>query len=219
MYLDFEQIIAHSSPCNRAFFTRDDVVLIAQELVGKLLVVRHENVALVERIVETEAYRGADDKGCHSFIHGLTDRTAVMFEEGGCAYVYICYGMHQMLNVVTNVKGQGDAVLIRAVAPVLGLDKMKAWRHWQGKTVNYQLSGGPGKVGQLLGIDKRWNGTSFVEEGSPMQIRDDGYEGALTQTPRVGMSSRVADYANKPWRFYIAGHPCVSRPLNLRYDY
>lgn len=202
---------------SKEFYTRHDVLLIAEELVGKIIKTTINGAVTTARIVETEAYRGADDKGCHSFIHGITDRTAVMYEEGGIAYVYICYGMHNMINVVTNREGAADAVLIRAIEPMENKALMLTRRGKPFKS--YHLSGGPGKVCTCLGIDKSLNGVDYTLKDSPIQIYTDGHRPSLVRTPRVGMSYRVADYANKPWRFYEEHNTYVSRPLQLRYDY
>lgn len=202
----------------KAFYLNDNVIEIAQSLVGKILFTNIQNKITYGRIVETEAYRGKDDKGCHSFQHGKTSRTEAMFEAGGVAYVYVCYGMHNMINVVTNKTDSADAVLIRAIEPLEGIDVMMDRRGRSFRT--YHLSGGPGKVCQCLGITKDQNMLDFSSKSSSIQILDDGYKDVvLKATPRVGMSERVGDYSNKPWRFYELNNPYVSRPLNLSYPW
>lgn len=202
----------------KSFYQNSDVLQVAKSLVGKVLVSDIEGILTSGRIVETEAYRGSDDKGCHSFIHGKTDRTAVMFEEGGVAYVYICYGMHHMINVVTNMENRADAVLIRAIQPLIGQDIMLQRR---GKIFkSHHLSGGPGKVCQCLNIDKTLNNIAYYLSDSPIRIYDDGYSAAeVAATPRVGMSMHVAEFTNNPWRFYEKNNSYVSRPLSLKYNF
>ncbi len=204
-------------PLSKDFYLSNDVVHAAESLIGKVIVSYSEGLKTVARIVETEAYRGRDDKGCHSFIHGRTPKTTSMFLEGGSAYVYICYGIHNMLNVVTNESGIGDAVLIRSIEPIEGIDIMRKRRGHSYS--NYKLSGGPGKVCQCLGITKDFDGVSFINERSKLKIYDDGYVADMVSTPRVGMSYRVAEFANMPWRFYERNNPYISRPLQLKYDY
>jgi DNA-3-methyladenine glycosylase len=203
---------------SKTFYQNGDVLAIAESLVGKVIRTEINGIVTSGRIVETEAYRGKDDLGCHSYIHGKTDRTAAMFEAGGVAYVYICYGMHHMVNVVTNQKEHADAVLIRAIEPLIGLDEMIERR---GKTFkNYHLSGGPGKVCQCLGIDKSMNKIDYSDAKSMLQILDDGYKvESIISTPRVGMSKHVGNYSNNPWRFYEIDNNYVSRPLKLWYDW
>lgn len=201
-----------------SFFIHDDVVSIARLLVGKIIWTSIDGQITSGRIVETEAYRGRDDKGCHSFIHGKTTKTKAMFDRGGVSYVYICYGIHKMINIVTNQKEQADAVLIRAIKPLEGESIMERRR---GKAFKkYHLSGGPGKVCQCLGITMAHNNIDLSSSNSPVQILDDHYTPVeLIATPRVGMSRRVGDYSNKPWRFYEKDNAFVSRPLTVHYPW
>ena len=201
-----------------SFYKNSNVIDVAYSLIGKIIRTNIDGLETSGRIIETEAYRGEDDKGCHSFQHGRTLRTEAMFEEGGIAYVYICYGIHNMVNVVTNLKDKADAVLIRAIEPIKGIDTMLKRRG--GSFKNYHLSGGPGKVCQCLGISSHHNKVGFSSLSSPVQILDDGYKVQnIHSTPRVGMSIRVEDYSNKPWRFYEQDNPYVSRPLQLHYPW
>ena len=201
----------------KSFYQGGDVVSLAEQLLGCYLATEIDGVFTSGKIVETEAYRGRDDKGCHSYIHGLTDRTKVMYDQGGLAYVYVCYGMHHMVNVVTNTDGQADAVLIRAIEPVIGLNSMLDRRG--GDFKYYHLAGGPGKVCQCLGITKVQYGQPYYDETSQIKIFNRSEVPTIISTPRVGMSSRVAEYANMPWRFYEKDNPYISRPLHLEYDY
>lgn len=188
------------------------------QLLGKVLICESEGKLTHCRIVETEAYRGPDDKACHAYNNRRTERTEVMYASGGCAYVYISYGMHHLLNVVTAPVDQAHAVLIRAVEPILGLDILQARRGIQAN--NYLLSGGPGKVCQALGIDKTWNRVLFYDPNSPLRIADDGFMvDQVTATPRVGMSVHVGPHSHWPWRYYLTGNGWVSRPLKVTYDW
>ncbi|MBK8701851.1 MAG: DNA-3-methyladenine glycosylase [Saprospiraceae bacterium] len=200
------------------FYTTMDVVSVARSLVGKLLLVEAEGEKIISRIVETEAYRGPDDRACHAFDFRYTERTKVMYEKGGCAYVYISYGMHHLLNVVTAPKDHAHAVLIRAIEPLTGLDTIRKNR--SNVANNHVLTGGPGKICQALNIDKAWNGLKFYDPESPIQIWDDGFVYAeIKSTPRVGMSVHVGDASHWPWRFYATGNKYVSRPLEVKYPW
>jgi DNA-3-methyladenine glycosylase len=139
-----------------SFYDRDDVVQIAKELLGKIIVTNFEGQITSARIVETEAYIGITDKASHSYGHRRTARNEHMYSPPGTAYVYICYGMHQMFNIVTNKKDIPDAVLIRAVEPLNGIDLMAKRT---GKNINDKtLTRGPGNVGKALGIYKHHSG-------------------------------------------------------------
>ena len=134
-----------------SFYLRDDVVKIARELLGKVLVTKWNNEYTSGRIVETEAYAGALDKASHAF-KGKTARTSVMFGEGGTAYVYLCYGIHEMFNIVTNKSDVPHAILIRAVEPMEGIDIML--RRTGKKKLDETLTRGPGNVGKAFGFHR-----------------------------------------------------------------
>lgn len=202
----------------KEFYLSEDVAALARALLGKVMVCDAEGKTIVCRIVETEAYRGPDDRACHAYNDRRTDRTKVMFEEGGCAYVYISYGMHHLLNVVTAPGDKAHAVLIRAVQPMEGIELMQERRSVFSN--NYLLSGGPGKVCQALQINKNWNRVHFYKADSPLKIYDDGYKVEnIVSTPRVGMSVHVGQHAHWDWRFYIKDNPWVSRPLKVSYGW
>src|SRR3954468_10296694 len=134
----------------RSFYDRQDVTLIARELVGKILMTRFDNVITAGRIVETEAYNGAVDKASHAYGNRRTNRTEVMFGKAGTAYVYLCYGIHQMFNIVTNKEGTPHAILIRAVEPLQGIDLML--ERTGKKKLDETLTRGPGNVGRAFGF-------------------------------------------------------------------
>lgn len=174
----------------------------AQKLLGWVMVVNSPQGRMSGRIVETEAYH-QDDAASHSF-RGLTKRTAPMFEKAGTIYVYFTYGMHHCVNIVCGPKGRGEAVLIRALEPIEGLDVMNLNRG--GVSEIMKLTNGPGKVAQALGLTTQHSGM-HLDRGYITLIPQD-QDFAINQTKRVGITLAV----NQPWRFYIAGNPFVSRP-------
>ena len=194
----------------KSFYLRNDVVKIAKELLGKILVTNWDNEYTAGRIVEAEAYAGEIDKASHAS-KGKTKRTSVMFEEGGTAYVYLCYGIHEMFNIVTNKNGIPHAILIRAVEPMEGIDIML---HRTGKKVfNETLTRGPGNVGKSFGFHRSQCGLSL--QSDELYIADDGYkvdEKLIVASPRIGV-----DYAGEDalldYRLYIKGNKFVSGRL------
>ena len=194
----------------KTFFERD-AVEVAQDLLGKIIVIGNQKV----RIVETEAY--GTDPASHAFKR--TDRSALMFDTCGSVYVYLIYGMYNCLNFTTNPVGEAGAVLIRAVEPLSGIEEMKKRRGTE-KVLN--LCSGPGKLCQALEIDKYFNGLSLmgVEEGmngeskenvkikNKIAVYDDGFE-----VKEIGKSSRIGikDALDLEWRFFIAGNEFVSK--------
>jgi DNA-3-methyladenine glycosylase len=183
----------------RKFYSRDprDV---APELLNKLLV----RGSRVGRIVEVEAYVGSLDAGSHAF-RGLTPRNATMFGPGGLLYVYFTYGMHWCANAVCGREGEGLAVLIRALAPVAGVDEMLAARGGRAR----DLCNGPAKLTQALGIDGVFNGADLVTGDRGVLLSSDGTPPPTSpgQSQRIGLSAG----AEHPWRWYVAGDPNVSR--------
>lgn len=181
------------------FYKRNDVVLIAKELIGKALFSCIDDVLTGGMIIETEAYRGPEDRACHAFNHRRTPRTEVMFHDGGVAYVYLCYGIHHMLNIVTATSGIPHAVLIRAILPTQGLETMMRRR---GKTrLDLTLTNGPGSVCQALGINRDQNGHSL--KGPTLWIEDVSATldpRQIIATPRIGIDYAGSD-AKLPWRF------------------
>ena len=177
---------------------RRDVVTVAEDLVGTVLV--HGKKAGV--IVETEAYLGPEDKASHTRF-GPTERNQVMFGPGGVAYVYLCYGIHEMFNIVTGEDGQGQAVLIRAIAPLAGLGD------------DPEVGRGPGKVTKALGIDRSHDrkdlatGALFIA-APPAEAWTD-VPRVIATGPRVGVDYAGEDWAARPLRFWWSAHPSVSR--------
>jgi DNA-3-methyladenine glycosylase len=196
-----------------SFYRRDDVVQIAKELLGKLLVSNAGGKLCSGRIVETEAYAAFTDKASHSYNGKRTPRNEHMYAAAGTAYVYICYGMHQMFNVVTNKKEIPDAILIRGIEPVAGIPFMLKRRGM--KQADASLTKGPGNLGKALGISTLHSG--LVLNGDILSIWQD-HERELRNeeigsSKRIGVDSAGPD-ANLPYRFYIRGNKYVSgRPV------
>lgn len=193
----------------RSFYERNNVDVLAKKLLGKKLVTNFNSVITAGFITEVEAYSGRNDKACHANNGLRTSRTEVMYGAGGYAYVYLCYGIHHMINIVTNVEGQADAVLIRAFEPIDGIDTMLERRGFDKLTK--ALTSGPGNVGKALGLDtKIHNGLSLL--GNEIWIEDQpevSEEHIITST-RIGVDYAEED-ALKPWRFYIKDSKWVSK--------
>ena len=194
----------------KSFYLRNDVVKIAKELLGKILVTNWNNEYTAGRIVEAEAYAGEIDKASHAS-KGKTKRTSVIFEEGGTAYVYLCYGIHEMFNIVTNKNGIAHAILIRAVEPIEGIDIML--RRTGKKVFNETVTRGPGNVGKAFGFHRSQCGLSL--QSDELYVADDGYkvdEKLIVASPRIGV-----DYAGEDalldYRLYIKGNKFVSGKL------
>jgi DNA-3-methyladenine glycosylase len=152
-------------------------------------------------IVETEAYAGPEDRASHAYNSRRTSRTEIMFHEGGVAYVYLCYGIHHLFNIVTNVEGIPHAILIRAIEPSDGIDQMLLRRNM--KEVSPKLSGGPGTLTQALGIKTTQTQTDLT--GEQIWLEDRGFlvpEDEIIAGPRVGVSYAGED-AENPWRFQL----------------
>ncbi len=191
------------------FYEREDVVKIASELLGKIVVTNINGQVTSGRIVETEAYVAHIDKASHSFAGKRTMRNEHMYGHPATSYIYICYGMHQMLNVVTNKKDVPDAVLIRALEPVSGIDIML---ERTGKTVlDNTLTKGPGNVGKALGLSKEHSGKDLLAD--ELFIYEDDESKIPHQkigiSKRIGIDSAGAD-SLLPYRFYVKGNKFVS---------
>ena len=204
----------------QTFYQGTDVVHLAKQLLGKIVISDIEGKITSGIIVETEAYRGPDDKGCHAYGGRYTERTRTMYATGGTVYVYICYGMHPMFNVVTGPEGDAHAILIRAVEPLTGAEIMQERRKMSfAKT---DLTNGPGKLAVALGITKEMNGSLLYEKESTIYIKSGNIvveEKDIVSGPRVGMSVHVGPCAHRPWRFYIRDNPWVSKPLVVNYKW
>ena len=190
------------------FYNRDDVVMIAKELLGKVLITEFDGVRTTGRIVETEAYMGLTDKASHAYEGKRTARNEHMYAQAGTSYIYICYGMHQMFNIVTNKQNIPDAVLIRAVEPVEGIDSML--QRTGKKMLDNTLTKGPGSVGKAMGFHKRHSGKHLAED--EIYVAEDGF---VLDAMDIGASARIGvSYAEEdallPYRFYVRGNKYVS---------
>ncbi len=200
-----------------SIFFQKNTVVVAEKLLGKVLVrIMESGVVLRGRIVETEAYLGLRDPSCHSFGGHKTVRTQVMYRSGGCVYVYLIYGKYYCLNIVTANLGEPEAVLIRAIEPLEGIDQMRKNRY-RGylkkylQPLDYNISSGPGKLCQAFAVTDQLNGLSlqegflYVEEGK----RGGCFSGEVEVSARVGLSESQ-DSCYWPLRFYIRNNPYVS---------
>ena len=188
------------------FYDRTDVLKIAKQLIGKILVTRFDGIVTSGRIVETEAYIGLTDKASHSYNGKRTVRNEHMYAPPGTGYVYICYGMHHLFNVVTNKKDIPDAVLIRAIEPLKGIPEMLS--RTNKKKFDNTLTRGPGNVGKALGITKIHSGINLL--GNKIFIADADSTGILIgSSRRIGVESS-GDAALLPYRFFIIGNKFVS---------
>jgi len=191
-----------------SFYQRNNVLEIAKELLGKLLVTKFDDITTSARIVEVEAYAGIHDKASHAVGGRRTARNEIMYAQGGFAYVYLCYGIHHLFNVVTNEKNIPHAILIRGAEPLKGINKMleRIGKEKLDKT----LTRGPGNVSKALGIHTTHSGMSLLSK--EIFIADDGFiysKKEIASSPRIGVDY-AGDHALLPYRFYIKGNPFVS---------
>ena len=190
-------------------FYQRELLEVARELLGKILVKSDKGKILAGKIVELESYHGDFDQAAHSYV-GITNRNKIMFEKGGYFYVYFTYGAHHCCNVVTGKKGQGTAVLIRAVEPVSGIDwmiKNRFGRKLKNEKEIYNLTSGPGKVCKAFGIDRSHSGIDLT--GEEIFILDN----KKIPEDETGISTRIGitRSTDLPWRFFIRNNPYLSR--------
>lgn len=193
-----------------SFYRRQDVCAIARELLGKVLVTTIDGLYTSGKIVETEAYAGVADKASHAFGNKKTARTAIMYAPGGLAYVYLCYGIHHLFNVVTNQAQIPHAVLIRGLEPLEGIPVMLERRKKSKLTPT--LTTGPGSLSAALGIKTSYSGLSLLERGA-IYIEDRGTKVArhhIVAGSRIGIAYAGAD-ALLPYRFFVRDNPYVRR--------
>lgn len=198
---------------DKSFFLRDDVVAISRDLIGMVLCSKMNGVVTGGRIVETEAYGGVTDRASHAWGGRLTGRTETMYREGGICYIYLCYGIHHLFNVVTGPEGRPDAVLIRALEPVTGIETMLERRGLE--KVQRRVAGGPGLVTQSLGLTTDQDGLSLIQsdkiwlEMDEFQEKDQRGNFDIIASPRVGVDYAGED-AVRPWRFRLKGNKFTS---------
>jgi DNA-3-methyladenine glycosylase len=192
------------------YYLGSNVVAISKNLLGKYLFTCIDGVITGGYIVETEAYNGIIDKASHSFGNRVTPRTKTMFMQGGIAYVYLCYGIHEMFNIVTSVEGEPHAILVRAINPTDGIEAMQARRNMF--VLKSTITSGPGSVAKALGISRNINAISL--QSNTLWLEDRGLNFTDEQInigPRVGVSYAGED-AFLPYRFYVKGNKYVSKP-------
>jgi len=192
-----------------SFYQQEDVVSVAKQLLGKQLFTNINGVITGGVITETEAYDGVVDKACHAYGGKNTNRTATMFLAGGVTYVYLCYGIHHLLNVVSGKEGNPQAVLIRAIEPTVGVEAMLQRRKIE-KLVP-RITAGPGALSQALGIDKRLNAKNLSENEIWIEDFDSYDESEIVATTRIGVAY-AQEHALWPFRFYVKGNKFVSKP-------
>jgi DNA-3-methyladenine glycosylase len=195
------------------FYLQDDVVSIAKQLLGKVISTHINGIRTSGMIVETEAYKGITDKASHAYMGRKTKRTAPMFEQGGIAYVYLCYGIHHLFNVVTNIKDVPHAILIRAIEPLEGIEFMLE-RSGQ-SALKPSITAGPGVLSEALGITSIHSGESLLGKTISIEDRNVIIEpNSIVSTTRVGVAYAAED-ALLPYRFYLSGNRYVSKGKGL----
>lgn len=191
-----------------SFYRRDGVTLIARELLGKVLCTNIDGRLTSGIIVETEAY-SQSEKACHAFGGKRTPRTEVFYNDGGLSYIYLCYGIHYLFNIITNLAHTADAVLVRAIEPVDGIEVMLERRGMD--KIAHRIAAGPGSVSRALGLDKTHNALDLTEDNVWIEKRGIIYaDDQIIASPRVGV-----DYAGEdtllPWRYRVKDNPWVSK--------
>lgn len=193
-----------------SFFQKKDALQCAKALLGKKLVTRINGNYCSALITETEAYCAPEDKASHAYKYRKTARTQTMYKKGGTAYVYLCYGIHRLFNVVCGPEGMPHAVLIRALQPISGIELMMKRRKME--KAGLRLSSGPGTLSQAMGIDLTLNGHLLSPENG-IWIEDASAnieEEEIVSTTRIGIDY-AGEWALKPWRFYIANNQWISK--------
>jgi DNA-3-methyladenine glycosylase len=196
-------------PLAKSFFERP-----VEQLAPALLGCRIVRGPVIMAITEVEAYAGPEDTASHARF-GVTQRNATMWGPGGHAYVYLCYGIHNMLNISADVSGRASAVLIRACEPVAGLEEIRRRRGGSGRRPDTTLLTGPGKVGSALEIDPSWSGHPLYRKRDLYLVPGDPPAGVLVG-PRIGIDYAAPADRARPWRFAAAASACVSHPSGLQ---
>jgi DNA-3-methyladenine glycosylase len=192
---------------DEAFYLRNDVLQISKELLGKVLVTDIDGEITSGIITETEAYMAPEDKASHAYNNKKTERTKVFYSKGGIGYVYLCYGIHHLFNIVTNVKDIPHAILIRSIQPVEGIEVMMKRR--RKSSIDKTLTSGPGAVSQALGISKIHNEISLIENTIWIEERNI-HVASIHAKKRVGIDY-AEEYKDKLWRYYINGTKWISK--------
>ncbi|WP_035652335.1 DNA-3-methyladenine glycosylase [Flavobacterium sp. ASV13] len=193
-----------------SYYLNEDVLFLAKDLLGKVLFTQIDGEITAGIIIETEAYFGIKDKASHAYGNRRTNRTEIMYSDGGVSYVYLCYGIHSMFNIVTSVKDDPHAILIRAVQPLIGAEIMEHRRNMS--VTKPAISSGPGSVAKALGINLSFNKKDLGGEEIWIEDQNIKYnEDAIAAVPRVGIAY-AEEHALLPWRFFVKGNKYVSKP-------
>ncbi|WP_330746434.1 DNA-3-methyladenine glycosylase [Chryseobacterium sp. CP-77] len=193
-----------------SYYSNQDVLFLARDLLGKVLFTELNGERTAGIIVETEAYFGVKDKASHAYGGRRTDRTETLYSHGGVSYVYLCYGIHHLFNVVTSVEDEPHAVLVRAIEPLIGKEIMELRRNMPASKP--AISAGPGSAAKALGIDRSLNRKDL--SGHEIWIEDHGISyppAEIIAGPRIGVAYAQED-ALLPWRFFVKGNKYVSKP-------
>jgi len=193
-----------------SYYLNQDVLFLAKDLLGKVLFTEIDGDVTAGIIVETEAYFGVLDKASHAYGGRRTSRTETLYHPGGVSYVYLCYGIHHLFNIVSSVEDEPHAVLVRAVEPLIGSDIMELRRNMPASKP--AISSGPGSAAKALGIDRSFNKKDLTE--NEIWIEDHGIRYSpetIVAGPRIGVAYAQED-ALLPWRFYVKGNKYVSKP-------
>lgn len=193
-----------------SYYSNQDVLFLAQNLLGKVLFTEIGDAITAGIIVETEAYFGVQDKASHAYGGRRTNRTEPLYSHGGISYVYLCYGIHHLFNVVSSVEDDPHAVLIRAVEPLIGKEIMEDRRNMPSSKA--AISSGPGSAAKALGIDQSFNKKDLT--GDEIWIEDHGIlykPDEIITGPRIGVAYAQED-ALLPWRFFVKNNKYVSKP-------
>lgn len=194
---------------SRSFYLRDDVVNISRELIGKFLISDINGKITSGMIVETEAYNGIEDRASHAFNGRRTRRTEIMYSIGGTAYVYLCYGIHHLFNVVTNKENIPHAVLIRAIEPVEGIETMLKRR--RKKELDRTLTSGPGSMSRAMGITTGLTGISLLENTIWVEDRGISFPAdKIVSSKRIGIEY-AGEHTKRLWRFTLKENQWVSK--------
>lgn len=194
----------------RSYYSNQDVLFLAKDLLGKVLFTEIDGETTAGIIVETEAYFGVKDKASHAYGGRRTDRTETLYSHGGVSYVYLCYGIHHLFNVVTSVEDEPHAVLIRAIEPLIGKEIMELRRNMPASKPS--ISAGPGSAAKALGIDRSFNRKKLTENEIWIEDHSISYPpDEIIAGPRIGVAYAEED-ALLPWRFFVKGNKYVSKP-------
>ena len=202
---------------NRTLLEGSDVLAVAKRLLNQYLISKTDNKIVIGRIVETEAYRAPDDKASHAYQNKRTQRTETMFANAGTAYVYLCYGIHNMLNVVTASEGIAHAVLIRAIEPIYGIETILERRAIKDIL---DSCNGPGKLCQALAIERAHDSMDLCSTSSMIYLGESDVleENDIVSGPRVGVAY-AEECAHWPWRFRVKNSEWTSKPASIRYNF